>query len=424
MISYLYENTNKFRIFMNLKKIYGYYSQEEILGKIFKDCKGREISSSLSNGSFISRPNVVIYPRDIVEMVRRGSVSFHGSVEHWKNPMQLDTKLSVEELNDLRTGWDLIIDIDSAIGLDASKLAAQRVIESLKKHGIRRPGLKFSGNRGFHIGVPWTAFPHKIDYEETRKQFPKIPQIIAAFIRNEIKDNLLQDLIKMKGSLRELVDELNQQLEEITPYIFVDVEKDWGSRHLFRLPYSLNEKSWLVSVPINNLEDFKKDDAKVENVKARLDFFQKTEPQEATDLIVDALDWYSSQKKTEKKKSNKKIKRGKKINEKQFPPCIKAILQGLSDGRKRSVFILANFLSTMGWSREETEKRIMEWNRKNRPPLKDNYISTQLKWFENQSRDLLPPNCDNQQFYKSFGVCKPDKKCEKIKNPVVYPFKK
>ena len=77
----------------------------------------------------------------------------------------------------------------------------------------------------------------------------------------------------------------------------------------------------------------------------------------------------------------------------------------------------------MGWKKDEIEKRIFEWNKKNRPPLRDNYISTQLKWFERQNRDLLPPNCDNQQFYKSFGVCQPDKKCKKVKSPVVYPFK-
>ncbi|MCD6478088.1 MAG: hypothetical protein J7K87_03725 [Candidatus Aenigmarchaeota archaeon] len=410
---------------MNMRKVYDYYSNEEVLNKMVANCKGREISASLYTGSFISRPNVVVYPRDILEMVKRGAVSFHGSVEHWMNPMQLSTRLTQDEMNGLRMGWDLIIDIDSAIGLEASKLAAKRVIDSLKRHGVKHPGLKFSGNRGFHIGVPWSAFPKMIDYEETKKQFPKIPQIIAAFIRNEIKDDLLQDLIRMKGSLRKLVEDLGQQIEEITPYIFVEVEKDWGPRHLFRLPYSLNEKSWLVSIPIKDLDDFKREDAEIERVKPKLDFFQRVEPQEATELVVDALDWHSSQKRTETKKKEKKTMRfKKKVSESQFPPCIKAILQGLPDGRKRSLFILVNFLTTMGWSWDEVKKKIIEWNKKNKPPLRDNYISTQLKWFERQGRNLLPPNCDNQQFYKSIGVCKPDSKCEKIKNPVVYPFKK
>ncbi len=415
---------------MNLKRIYDYYLNDQILEKIIGNAKGREVSASKQDGSHLKRPNTLVYPRDIPEMVKRGAVSFHSSIEHWKNPMQLGTRLSEEELNELRIGWDLIIDIDSAIGLEASKLAAKRILSFLRKQGVKNPGLKFSGNRGFHIGVPWKAFPKKIDYVETKDQFPHIPQVVATYIRAKIKDDLMQDLIKMKGSLRELVEELKQQLEKLTPFIFVEIEKDWGSRHLFRMPYTINEKTFserkcLVTLPIKDLEGFKRDDASISRVKPKFDFFQETDSGEATNLVIDAMDWYSERKKEEKKgKTKKRISRTKKVPEERFPPCIKLILNGLSDGRKRSVFVLANFLSTLGWKREETEKRILQWNRKNRPPLKDNYINTQLKWFERQNRDILPPNCDNQQFYKSFGVCKPDKKCEKVKNPVVYPFKK
>jgi len=414
---------------MNLRKIYDYYSDEGILEKIIENSREREISASKQDGSHLSRPNVLLYQRDVLEMVKKGAVSFHGSVEHWKNPMQLGTRMNEEELNELRTGWDFIIDIDSAIGLEASKLAATRVLNFLKNHGIKNPGLKFSGNRGFHIGIPWTSFPTKVDYVPTKNQFPQIPQIIAAFIREKIKDNLMQDLIKMKGSVRVLVEELNQQLEELTPYIFVDIEKDWGSRHLFRMPYAVNEKTflerkYLVSLPISDLENFKRDDASMEKVKPKLDFFRKTEPKEATGLVMNAMDWYAERKKEESKKPQKRVFRTRKVPEERFPPCIKTILKGLADGRKRSVFILVNFLGSSGWKREEIEKRILEWNRKNSPPLRDNYVKTQLKWFERQNREILPPNCDNQQFYKSFGVCKPDNKCSRIKNPVVYPFKK
>ena len=288
---------------MNLKKIYDYYSQEEVLEKIVSNAKGREVSASKQDGSHLSRPNVLVYPRDVLEMVKRGVVSFHGSVEHWKNPMQLGTRLSEADLNNLRTGWDLIIDIDSAIGLKASKLAAFRVLQLLKKYRIH-PGLKFSGNRGFHIGIPWEAFPKKVDYSDTKNQFPHIPQIISAFIREKIKDDLMQDLIKMKGSVKDLVKVLGKELEELSPFVFVEIEKDWGSRHLFRLPYTINEKTFserkcLVSVPIKDLESFKRDDASFEKVKAKLDFFQKVEEGEATTLLIDAMDWHSERKKEE-----------------------------------------------------------------------------------------------------------------------------
>jgi len=37
---------------------------------------------------------------------------------------------------------------------------------------------------------------------------------------------------------------------------------------------------------------------------------------------------------------------------------------------------------------------------------------------------VLPPNCDNCAYYKSFGVCKPDNFCKYIKNPANYAIKR
>jgi len=144
---------------MNLRKIFDYYSQDGILEKIVENAKNREISASKQDGSHLSRPNTLVYPRDVLEMVKKGAVSFHGSVERWRNPMQLGTRLSEEELNELRSGWDLIIDIDSAIGLEASKLAAGRVLEFLKKQVHE----KFHGN----IVIPFKdGHPGKVRREE------------------------------------------------------------------------------------------------------------------------------------------------------------------------------------------------------------------------------------------------------------------
>jgi len=113
-----------------------------------------------------------------------------------------------------------------------------------------------------------------------------------------------------------------------------------------------------------------------------------------------------------------------------FPPCVGAILNGLADGRKRSAFILMNFLRNMGWSSEEIDKTITDWNEKNYPPLRRNYLRSQMRWHLRQQRNLLPPNCSNANFYCSFGVCLPDKICKggtdkiTIKNPINYPFRK
>ena len=42
----------------------------------------------------------------------------------------------------------------------------------------------------------------------------------------------------------------------------------------------------------------------------------------------------------------------------------------------------------------------------------------QLRYFKPGER--LPPNCDNDAYYKTIGVCKPDSLCAHIKNPVNY----
>jgi len=73
---------------------YRYYNQDSILERIVEICKDREISGTLETGNYTTRPNVIQYPRDVLEMIKKGVVAFHGSVERWRNPMMLSTKLS------------------------------------------------------------------------------------------------------------------------------------------------------------------------------------------------------------------------------------------------------------------------------------------------------------------------------------------
>ena len=201
---------------------------------------------------------------------------------------------------------------------------------------------------------------------------------------------------------------------------------------MFRAPYSLNEKSWLASIPLSfsDLMSFSVESAKPENIKIREEFF-KGEENEAEALLLDAMDLYASKKKERlKKKPVRKLVLDRKVSEEHFPPCIKLILAGLSDGKKRSIFTLVNFLRMMNWSWQEIEEKLFEWNSKNKPPLPRNTIISQLRWHQMQHRQINPANCANDVFYVSFGICRPDAICKQntdrivIKNPVVYPFKK
>ena len=95
-----------------------YYSDGQIAGQILAGAKGREVAGAFWDGSYDKRPNILQYPTDIVQMVRKGVTSFHLSVEHWSNPMAITS----ENYEKLRTGWDMIIDIDSKLGVDESKI--------------------------------------------------------------------------------------------------------------------------------------------------------------------------------------------------------------------------------------------------------------------------------------------------------------
>jgi len=145
---------------------------------------------------------------------------------------------------------------------------------------------------------------------------------------------------------------------------------------------------------------------------------------EAKELLMQALDWYNQnnpeQEKTKKSGEFKPIKLSN-LSEQNFPPCVKNILKGISDGRKRALFVLINLFRSVGMDREELEKRIEDWNKKNEVPIKQGYIKSQLSWSFRKT-PILPQNC--KEFYKGIGVCDPDTLCSKIKNPVNYVVRK
>ncbi|MEM5779308.1 MAG: hypothetical protein QXJ96_02735, partial [Candidatus Aenigmatarchaeota archaeon] len=126
-----------------------YYSREDILEVLLKIAKGREFVGAFSNGAYSKRPSIVQYPSDIIHMIEDGITSFHCSVERWKNPMLLS--IDKRNYNELRNGFDFLIDIDSKIGIEAAKICANLVCNLLKSYGIKSYGIKFSGSRGFHI---------------------------------------------------------------------------------------------------------------------------------------------------------------------------------------------------------------------------------------------------------------------------------
>jgi DNA primase catalytic subunit len=133
--------------------IWNYYSRKDVQEALLEVSKDREVVGVFSNGNFGKRPNVLMYPDDILEMVKEGMISFHGSVERWSNPMSLESGMLKQQLDNLRIGWDLIVDVDVP-DFEIAKLATKLMIEALKDHGMESYSVKYTGGKSFHIGIP------------------------------------------------------------------------------------------------------------------------------------------------------------------------------------------------------------------------------------------------------------------------------
>lgn len=400
--------------------------------------KNREVVSVFKDGSFGKRPDVIQYPGDILQAMAEGAVAFHGSVEQWSNPMQLDVGMTRADLDRLRLGWSIVFDPDVK-DFEIAKIATKQIIEALKDHGVKNYSIKATGGKGFHIGIPFESLPEKINFKSTSIQYPELQQTVIEYIKWYIHDQLKEELLTLDTPIN-LSQRTGKVLDEITsengiePFKIVSMDV-FGSRHLFRLPYSLNEKTLLVSLPIKpeNIDKFEKEQALPEKVKVEEKFLiPKYDLHDAEALTVEALDW-ATKYRIEIKEEIPKVRKFVKIRtipEQYFPPCISTVMKGVADGRKRSVFILVNFLRNMGWDLEKIEKKLAEWNEKNYPPLRANYLRGQLRWHFRQDRNLLPPNCDNEIFYHNMTICNPDSFCKgwtdkiTLKNPVNYPFRK
>ena len=492
-----------------------YYSRKDILDAIYKFSAKREVSPRYYDG-FGKRPDSFQYPSDILSLVKRGATSFHCSEEIWQDPLAITTEFTPEDYDQLRDGWDLVIDIDCN-WIDYSKKAALAIISALEYRGVKNYGIKFSGSKGFHIIVPWEAFPKFIGDKNTSNAFPEFPRAIVNYLKElsrqpleKFLEELPNDFSKVEGytgikckdcknlanenfeitlrcpkcnpphieifkssskeyknrkcpTCRTQLEKQNQESYYFCTHCDTDsiknpdnfnkelIENDIfkilgldvllvSPRHLFRMPYSLHEKTSLSSTVITKeqLETFTFQDADPLNIKIR-DFYPEAIPEEATSLLTEAIDYQKTldRKAEEKKidydqiqstegqpKQKKDFKQIKltEFKDKWYPPEITKILRGMQDGKKRSLFILLNFFRSLGMEKEDLEKKVTEWNKLNKPPLKKGYIDAQLLW-NARHKPVLPPNFNNE-VYKAIGVYEPDITSRKVKNPVSYTIRK
>lgn len=503
-----------------------YYKRPEIQKAIVEAAKDKEVSTRFPDEGFGKRPDILVNPSDVIENVKQNVSSFHCSEELWHNPLQIATGMRKDELSRLRKGWDLVLDIDCPYW-ELSKITTWLFIQALKNHGVKSISLKFSGNKGFHIGVPFKAFPGQVPGKDvlTKDYFPEGPRRIAEYLLSYIEKNLIKvsdneiifnnktkltfdQLKQMTGkSIEELTHKISKQggreirmrevkentskkhyfqcsncgnsetfdepqsialckkcksiMQELSagktkkenanyerrfnPLSVVSVDTVLiAPRHLYRMVYSLHEKSGLASIPIDpaRILEFEKAEAKPEQITVKSIVFlddSRTVQGEATHLLREAIDFNPEILNEEEKQIRKSFATyteeiTQKIPEELFPPCIKALLQGVkSDGRKRAMFMLINFLSSVGWNHDEIKERLDVWNKVNYEPLRETLLHTHLNYHTQQNKKVLPPNCpkrvDNipiiqQNYYTDLQVCHPDNLCATIKNPVQYAKKR
>lgn len=482
------------------------YKRLDIQNAIIENAKNREIAIKFGESGFGKRPDILKYPKDVIELAKQGATSFHASEELWKNPLQLDPMMKKGDMENLRIGWDLVLDIDCQIW-KLAKITTWLIIKALKEHNISSISLKFSGNKGFHIGIPFEAFPEKINNSETKNLFPEAPRSIALYLLDYINSNYIKvekdEKIMFGGkfaiTFQKLAEATKKSMNDLTirhcsscnniikgekqkitefvckkcssaitsndPFmkcpkckIFMEklehekalckcgsnnfyrkfnalsvIEVDTiliSSRHLFRMPYSLNEKSGLVSLPISpdNVLSFEKEMAHPKNIKLTKPNFldrQNVKKGEASLLLERSLGFnLEKQKGLEGKKEKNFESLTEALPEQFFPPCIQKILKGLEDGKKRSMFILTNFLTSVGWDYEKINALLHEWNKKNAEPLREVNITGQIRYHKQRKKKILPPNCQNKMYYVDMRICNPDDLCKKIKNPVNYSILK
>ena len=426
-----------------------HYKREDIQEEIIANSKDREVAAKF-NDVFGKRPDALRHKNDILELAKQGATSFHASEELWKNPLQIDTSMKSHELEKLRIGWDLILDIDCEM-FDYSKIAADLIIRALKFHNVKSISCKYSGNKGFHIGVPFEAFPEKFRDKETKTMFPEIPQKIALYLKSMIMQEFgIRILDFEKNDISKILEKTGKKGSEV---IYVENgEKKFNPesilkmdtllispRHLYRMPYSLHEKSGLVSTPLNpeKVLLFRKEFAIPKNVRISKHVFlsrDSAEKDEAKRLMLEAFDFHVKEESSPGKKDWNFEAPQNALPEELFPPCIKKILNGLEDGKKRALFVLLNYFTSIGWSYDMIEKRLREWNSKNKDQIREVYLLGQLRYHKQVQKKILPPNCPKrienvpvagqQNYYKELGICNPDNFCQKIKNPAQYTTRK
>lgn len=400
-----------------------WYGREDVQGGILRSCgEEREVAGRYHSGGFGKRPDMLMYPADVHVMARGGMTSFHFSVERWNKPTMLRPGMSDAEQATIRTGFDVVVELDPGdIGnFGHCTKAAIVFVNILRESGLGDPRVKFSGNKGWHVPVPWEWFPPTFGGVPTAHLFPKVSRYVLTVLAERARPRL--DEAFSRTLPPEEYDAVGRD-----PFRVVEVDMNLSHRrHLIRAPYSLHEATGLVSVPVpaDGILGFQKADARPTTVRVNPSWSFWAVPEAERSLgagiLREAVALMEADKGARVAYSNKFAAHGLNLGEAFDPPCVRFVLRGMEDGRKRCAFLLMSYWRCLGRPWGEVVAMAQAWNVRNRPSLKKSELRRMVEYLKENPYTM--PNCDHP-IYTAVGVCQKDATCKCVKNPLSYSGK-
>jgi hypothetical protein len=247
------------------KDVLEYYGSEgdsEVKEMIFEYSQYRQTMLVLDESAFGNRKRSVMLrsPDDIPNMAKatlsreenpmapRKYPAFHGTVKKYRHP----NAAGLREVQ--RIGADCVIDIDIKVGYKKAFRAGESVVRLYDKYDIPY-FVKFSGGTGPHIIIPAEALPGDCG------RFDDLCQRILEFV------------MRKTGA--------------------PGIDTSFSSpTHFLRLPYSIHERTGLVSIPLSEeqFHNFKPKMAEIPNVEVVQKFCEvsRQSVENLRNLIADA----------------------------------------------------------------------------------------------------------------------------------------
>jgi len=223
-------------------EILAYYGESNIAETLFEYGKDRKVIITSDPGTLAGGGGQQGFrsPDEIPELVKK---SLDGNKVPRKYPAFHSTVGRYGQRN--QNGADIVIDIDVKNNYREAFMNGRKVIQFLDYYNVPYR-VKFSGGSGPHIIIPYEAFPQSM-----QNRFSKTYQLVFQVIISKSKASHID------GSFA-------------------------ATSHFCRMPYSLNEITGLVSVPImrEQYNDFTPSMAEAWNVKVDKSWFQKPDESE------------------------------------------------------------------------------------------------------------------------------------------------